>query len=113
MELCRPDTLRHWLRDRNANNDKDINRYQALVWFKDIISGVKYIHDSGMIHRDIKPDNILFTLGNTVKIADFGLATDCPYNTHTTGVGSWWYKSPEQHRSHYGKEADIFPLGNY
>ena len=113
MELC-SESLRHWLQKRNENNTSVDNRLQMLEWFKQICEGVNYIHESGehgMIHRDLKPDNILLTEENQIKISDLGLATENPYNTHTIGVGTQLYTPDEQKGTNYGKAVDIFPLG--
>ena len=79
-----------------------------------VCSGLKYIHDSGMIHRDLKPGNVLLSEDGIAKIADFGTATLSPMDTHTTGpFGTWMYKAPEQDNptKHYTNAVDIYPLG--
>ena len=46
----------------------------AKIIFKQLIKTIQYIHSNGNIHRDIKPDNILLDLNNTIKICDFGVS---------------------------------------
>lgn len=46
----------------------------AWTYFRDIVAGLAYLHAEGVIHRDIKPQNILLTADGTAKIADFGAA---------------------------------------
>ena len=73
------------------------------------MAAVDYVHDKGMMHRDLKPSNIFFSTEGTVKIGDFGLATDLDITeditshdprgwdkVHTAQVGTWLYMSPEQ-----------------
>ena len=113
MELC-SESLRDWLQKRNQTTTTVSNRPQLLSWFVQICNGLSYIHNAGehgMIHRDLKPDNILLTKGEEIKISDLGLATDNPYITHTVGVGTQLYKPDEQKEKNYGKAVDIFPLG--
>ena len=67
MELC-DYNLREYLLT-NGIDDKLNNK---INYFKQIINGLKYLHDNNIIHRDIKPENI-FILDGKIKIGDFGL----------------------------------------
>ena len=79
-----------------------------------LCSGLKHIHDQDMIHRDIKPDNVLISRDGIIKIADFGTAIIRCYQTHfTQGCGTTSYKAPEQDTSAYDRDVDIFPIGIY
>ncbi len=88
---------------------------QAIDWATQIAQGLKAAHDKNIIHRDIKPQNVMITASNQVKIMDFGLAklTSGSAMTRTgTSLGTLSYMSPEQaqgvtadHRS------DIWSLG--
>ena len=79
---------------------------------------LKHAHDMNLIHRDIKPDNILLTKNGVVKVADFGLAKviddDEMSMTQTgTGLGTPLYMPPEQARNakHVDQRTDIYALG--
>ena len=70
MELCIGDTLRSYL-----DNDYVVNRKTVFHLFRQLIDGLKHIHEEGLIHRDIKPDNIFINQSKMqLKIGDFGLA---------------------------------------
>ncbi|CRG90442.1 mitosis inhibitor protein kinase SWE1 [Talaromyces islandicus] len=73
--------------------------------------GLKHIHDSGFIHLDLKPANILITFEGVLKIADFGMATTWPAEKHIEGEGDREYMGPEVLMGLYDKPADIFALG--
>lgn len=80
--------------------------------------GLKAAHDQGMVHRDIKPDNLLITSKGITKVADFGLAKalDDEDNSVTqtgAGLGTPLYMAPEQARSakYVDHRSDIYALG--
>ncbi|MEZ6130834.1 MAG: serine/threonine-protein kinase [Planctomycetaceae bacterium] len=78
---------------------------------------LKHAHDLNMVHRDIKPDNILLTSKGSVKVADFGLAKlideDVSMTQTGTGLGTPLYMAPEQARSAktVDQRSDIYSLG--
>lgn len=71
MECCSGLTLREYLDDK----DYQVNRKIIFHLFKQLINGLKHIHEEGLIHRDIKPANIFIDKSRMLlKIGDFGLA---------------------------------------
>ncbi|OJJ50466.1 hypothetical protein ASPZODRAFT_11336 [Penicilliopsis zonata CBS 506.65] len=77
----------------------------------EVCVGLKHIHDSGIIHLDLKPANILITFEGVLKIADFGMATRWPAEDGIDGEGDREYIGPEILMGRYDKPADIFSLG--
>ncbi|MCJ1386961.1 hypothetical protein MMC17_010090 [Xylographa soralifera] len=73
--------------------------------------GLKHIHDSGIIHLDLKPANVLITFEGVLKIGDFGMATSWPAPPGIEGEGDREYIGPEILMGQYDKPADIFALG--
>ncbi|KAI5102181.1 eIF-2-alpha kinase GCN2, partial [Silurus meridionalis] len=73
MEYCEKSTLRDTI-------DQGLYQDCSRLWrlFREILDGIAYIHEQGMIHRDLKPVNIFLDSRDHVKIGDFGLATDHP-----------------------------------
>uniref|UniRef100_A0A452UB46 eIF-2-alpha kinase GCN2 n=1 Tax=Ursus maritimus TaxID=29073 RepID=A0A452UB46_URSMA len=71
MEYCEKSTLRDTI-------DQGLYQDTVRLWrlFREILDGLAYIHEKGMIHRDLKPVNIFLDSDDHVKIGDFGLATD-------------------------------------
>uniref|UniRef100_A0A8D0HU32 Protein kinase domain-containing protein n=1 Tax=Sphenodon punctatus TaxID=8508 RepID=A0A8D0HU32_SPHPU len=119
MEYCEKSTLRDTI---DEGLYQDTNRLWRL--FREILDGLAYIHEKGMIHRDLKPVNIFLDCDDHVKIGDFGLATDHPAYVLPLGesskgnltgmVGTALYVSPEVQgstKSTYNQKVDLFSLG--
>jgi eukaryotic-like serine/threonine-protein kinase len=100
------------------NELKQLNVGDALHVTLVCADALKHAHDQNMIHRDIKPDNILVTSKGVVKVADFGLAKavddDVSMTQSGTGLGTPLYMAPEQARNakHVDKRSDIYALGS-
>lgn len=111
MEYIDGKTLKDYIRENNGpltvNNAVDI----AIM----ICDGVHHAHEKGVIHRDIKPQNILITKDQMVKVADFGIAKAISNATITfqdNMVGSVHYISPEQSRGEpVNRTTDIYSIG--
>lgn len=73
--------------------------------------GLQHIHDSGFIHLDLKPANVLITFEGVLKIGDFGMATKWPAKAGIEGEGDREYIGPEILMGRYDKPADVFALG--
>lgn len=89
---------------------------KALPIFRQLLSGLGHAHEAGVLHRDIKPRNILITPENQVKIMDFGLAKILQSSDVTvtqTRAGTLYYMSPEQVKglSKVDNRSDLYSLG--
>ncbi|KAI4299024.1 hypothetical protein L6164_032519 [Bauhinia variegata] len=87
---------------------------QVSAYTRQILSGLKYLHDRDVVHRDIKCANILVDASGSVKLADFGLAKATKLNDVKSSKGSPYWMAPEvvnlKNRG-YGLAADIWSLG--
>ena len=80
----------------------------SRYFFHQIIDGLEYLHKNGISHRDIKPENLMFDDNYTLKIVDFGFATE--QNTGNSKVGTFEYMVPEifNNQKYDFKQADLF-----
>ncbi|XP_073690648.1 interferon-induced, double-stranded RNA-activated protein kinase-like [Garra rufa] len=115
MDFCEGGNLTDWIKARNDMR-KQRTTVESHKIFYEIITGVEFIHANNLIHRDLKPDNILFSADGKVKIGDFGLVvTQTDQNgdpIERSNRGTSTYMSPEQeNKRNYDEKTDIFPLG--
>ncbi|GMT01604.1 hypothetical protein PENTCL1PPCAC_23778, partial [Pristionchus entomophagus] len=115
MQLCHF-SLSDWLKEHQAPSSRTIAKMR--MWFKQMVSAVDYIHENNLIHRDLKPNNVLFMGTDHVKLCDLGVATERHVDDATESVfsrsleGTKLYMSPEQRRAEaYSSKTDVFSLG--
>ncbi|MCB0323897.1 MAG: serine/threonine protein kinase [Bdellovibrionales bacterium] len=112
MELVSGGTLARRIYD----TEQALEFAQMLFILRDVARGVGAAHEQGVVHRDLKPDNILITETAQAKVADFGLARQMTSGhtiTHSADtVGTPYYMAPEQFQNHrVDGRADIYSLG--
>ncbi len=112
MDLVEGESLRRLI----ARSRLDARRAAALV--RDVALAVDHAHRLGVIHRDIKPDNILIDRHGDPRLTDFGLASDVSAETQLTQtgqiLGTPQYMAPEQadgDRHSHGPHTDVWALG--
>ena len=108
MELVEGITLKEYIKNKGR-----LSVREATSIALQISAGLEAAHNNGIIHRDIKPQNIIISTDGKVKVADFGIARASSSNTINSSVmGSVHYSSPEQSRGGYSDEkSDIYSLG--
>ena len=108
MELVEGITLKKYIEKKQRLSVKE-----AVSIAIQVSMGIEAAHNNHIIHRDIKPQNIMISKDGKVKVTDFGIAKAVSSNTITSNVmGSVHYTSPEQARGGYSDEkSDIYSLG--
>jgi beta-lactam-binding protein with PASTA domain/serine/threonine protein kinase len=109
MELVPGGTLRELLRERGP-----MPPHAALAVMGPVLEALALAHQEGMVHRDVKPDNVLIRDDHQVKLADFGLVRASRRDVTSGGpvIGTAAYLSPEQVRGgHVGPEGDVYSAG--
>ena len=108
MELVEGITLKKYIEKKARLSVKE-----AISIAIQVSMGIESAHNNHIIHRDIKPQNIIISKEGKVKVTDFGIAKAATSNTITSNVmGSVHYTSPEQARGGYSDEkSDIYSLG--
>ncbi|KAH7680069.1 Pkinase-domain-containing protein, partial [Aphelenchoides avenae] len=94
---------------------KDNNRLtdaQCAFIFAKVASALKHVHSLGVVHRDLKPDNVMICFDGTPKLVDFGESARLQDDGACTGDrGSPMYMAPEMVTTTYGPKVDVFSLG--
>ena len=110
MEYVDGITLKDFIEKQRKVKWKD-----AIFFIGQILSALSHAHSRGIIHRDIKPQNIMLLRDGTIKVTDFGIAKFLSYETRTLTdktIGSVHYISPEQARGDMTDErTDIYSIG--
>lgn len=89
-----------------------IPEVKALPMFLDILDTVAYLHNNGILHLDIKSNNIMILPDGNIKLIDLGIASRISDASDSTGFGTPAYMPPEQsEKGQCGKYTDIFSLG--
>ena len=98
---------------RELMNEKPLPPNQAINVALDVCRGLSAAHECNIIHRDIKPQNILLTSDLTAKISDFGVARILETANEYAGTitGTRKYMSPEQYDGNYDHRADLYSTG--
>lgn len=108
MELIEGITLKEYISKKGKLSIKEATSIAIQVSM-----GLETAHSHGIVHRDVKPQNIIISTDGKVKVTDFGIARAASSNTISSNVmGSVHYSSPEQVRGGYSDEkSDIYSLG--
>nr|WP_161501202.1 serine/threonine-protein kinase [Rhodopirellula sp. SM50] len=110
MEYVDGKTLEHLVLEQG-----NLNPLQATTWMYQVSSALAVAHDLGMIHRDIKPGNVMVTKTQIAKLADFGLAKQIANDQPLAGdmlSGTPNYMAPELFRGHAASiQSDIYAMG--
>lgn len=108
MELVEGITLKNYIQRKSRLNNRE-----TIGIALQVIDGIEQAHKMGIVHRDIKPQNMIVSTDGVVKVADFGIARAATQQTvNATVMGSVHYISPEQARSGASDErSDIYSFG--
>jgi len=120
MEFIEGETLHDYAAKFRNDNDYDTLHKHLLLIVKDLIKGLMYVHEKGILHNDIKPENIMISKDLVPKLVDFGLAC----NTYTCSAGGKDsiccggfsgtpdFASPEMYNHEIrSNESDIWSMG--
>ena len=112
MEYVEGITLKKHIDHRGALPEREV-----LYYATQILSALEYIHSKGIVHCDIKPQNIILLQNGSIKVADFGIARldamlDRSKEKSDTALGTVYYVSPEQAQGKAPRaESDLYSLG--
>ena len=111
MEYVEGITLKEYIEQQ-----KVINWKEAVHFVTQILRALQHAHDKGIVHRDIKPQNIMLLQNGNIKVTDFGIARFSRSETRTmteSAIGSVHYISPEQARGEITDDkADLYSVAS-
>lgn len=115
LEMCKKGVVMKVGMDEKAD---PYDSESCRCWFRDLILGIEYLHAQGVVHRDIKPDNLLLTQDDVLKVVDFGVSEIFEKHSEmmtAKSAGSPAFLPPElcvaKHGDISGKAADIWSMG--
>lgn len=115
LEMCKKGVVMKVGMDEKAD---PYDSESCRCWFRDLILGIEYLHAQGVVHRDIKPDNLLLTDDDVLKVVDFGVSEIFEKHSEmmtAKSAGSPAFLPPElcvaKHGDISGKAADIWSMG--
>lgn len=111
MELCPGGNLMHKIYEKKRLDEAEARRY-----IRQLISAVEHLHRAGVVHRDLKIENLLLDEDNNIKLIDFGLSNCAGIlgysDPFSTQCGSPAYAAPELlARKKYGPKIDVWSIG--
>ncbi|CAL1525993.1 unnamed protein product, partial [Lymnaea stagnalis] len=96
-------------------SNEHINPALIKSYMYQLLNGISYCHSHRVLHRDLKPQNLLIDMEGNIKLADFGLARafGVPVRTYTHEVVTLWYRAPEilLGSRFYSTPVDVWSLG--
>ncbi|KAJ7392761.1 hypothetical protein OS493_010416 [Desmophyllum pertusum] len=112
FDLCTDSLTNHIFKDDSCIPWKTASAAaDTIQWTKQILDALEFIHGNGIVHRDLKLDNILISKREHIKVADLGLASFKNRITETV-CGTILYMAPEVHdRKSYDTKMDMYSFG--
>ena len=121
MEYFDNGDLQSYIKALKFDKDKKNNKNKAEIWniFYQCMAGLNYLHSMGVIHRDIKPQNIFMTKNKIIKIGDFGVSAKFKdkeilkkiISLKGTIAGTPEFMAPEVFKKSYNEKSDIYSMG--
>ncbi|KAH8020057.1 hypothetical protein MRX96_018533 [Rhipicephalus microplus] len=113
FEYMAEDLKKHIDRAASCKSSLAVNLVKSYLW--QLLQGIAYCHSHRILHRDLKPQNLLIDLEGNIKLADFGLARafGLPLRAYTHEVVTLWYRAPEilLGSRFYSTSVDVWSIG--
>jgi serine/threonine-protein kinase len=93
------------------DREKSLDLARALTYAVQILKGVEHAHEAQILHRDLRPANVLISESGAIKVADFGTSRFLERSHATTVIGSPPYMAPEAFRGRAVLASDIYSIG--